>query len=304
MTQKFLLEEINLQLRSAYRKEFHKFQTLGEKSCCYKIKHELLRNESNQSKKFYRYRNFVGLGWHDSRLNSEIEDITADKITFVSASIFNDPYDCRLPIPLIKKAMLKDLSKKFPHQGEDELLENELLIRNFYEKKRAEVENRIKEIRDKIPVISFATRPDDMYFWSHYGGVHKGYCLEYEFGDDVFNNFMHPVEYVENWPEDFDELTNGKNGAIALIKSMDWVKEREWRMVGADNPGLRESIKIDRPSDIKISAIYLGLDFFKEPKLESKRIKLLTACDGKDIFQAKLKDDGFGIKFSHLAPPN
>lgn len=38
MTKILSVAEENFQLRRVYRKEFHKFQTLGEKSFCYEIK--------------------------------------------------------------------------------------------------------------------------------------------------------------------------------------------------------------------------------------------------------------------------
>ncbi len=303
-----LLEE-NLKLRSAYRKELHRLLISGVKDfgTANKIKNELLKNESNLSKKFYRYRSFWD--WEDLRLNSEIEDIKNGRCNLIDVSKFNDPYDCRIPLqPLMDHSQsdvfLIGLRNLLDQRCDDisinpELLplQKELAIRKEkagYENCLSELKTKkgllkeSKEIREKNRAACFATRPNDMYFWSHYGGVHKGYCLEYEFEDDAFG-FMHPVEYVENWPDDF----YWKSPASALIKSTDWLKESEWRIIAFGNV-------IKEISNLKISAIYLGLDFFKLPDTEPKREKLLKGLNVENIFQAQLKSDGFGIIFQEI----
>jgi hypothetical protein len=141
-----------------------------------------------------------------------------------------------------------------------------------------------------------------MYFWSHYGGIHKGYCIEYEFSEKLFGEKLHPVEYVSSWPKDFLELSkNGSNVASALIKSDDWSKEYEWRLMADFDASLNGGFrKISLPEGLKISRIYLGLNFYgdKDDEMEKRRALLLKACKNAEIdtCQVELNKDGFGFK--------
>jgi hypothetical protein len=79
--------------------------------------------------------------------------------------------------------------------------------------------------------------------WSHYGGDHKGYCLEFETTDHtpVFGEAQQ-VLYSDSYPIiDFFKTPKEKQvDLIFLTKYTGWSYEQEWRIVDFQNgPGLR-----------------------------------------------------------------
>ncbi len=239
-------------LRSQYRQNIHKHwndESSVEYSDLIKLKTEILESESNGSKKFYVYKRFVD--WSEERFQSEISDIENKQITLISPTEFNDPYDCKLPVGETWEFLKKQRSdpEKFKKQINNVIskekvevaknLPRNYTLRNYrrklrkdcYNQKMAEnSESHARDLSERLRkswrVACFSTNPSDMYFWSHYGGVHKGYCLEYEFGDEFFKN-IHPVEYVDKIPS-FEGLKSNRQ-SVALVKSKDWSQENEWR---------------------------------------------------------------------------
>lgn len=304
-------------LRSQYRQNIHKHwndESSVEYSDLIRLKTEILKTESNGSRKFYVYKRFVD--WSAERFQSEIFDIENKKITLIFPTEFNDPYDCRLPVGETWEFLRKQRSdpEKFKKNIKDFISNSEItknLPRNdrrkfgkeLYNRKIIETsESHAKDLSEKLRkswrVACFSTNPSDMYFWSHYGGVHQGYCLEYEFGDELFKN-IHPVEYVDKIPS-FEGLKSNKQ-SVALVKSKDWSQENEWRLISRnddlDENDYNNPIKKYSLGDAKISAIYLGLDFHKGQSeiLDIRRKKLLECFEGKNIFQTKMRDDEFKI---------
>ncbi len=308
---------MSLSLRSQYRQNIHKHwndESLVEYSDLIRLKTEILKIESNGSRKFYVYKRF--LDWSEERFQSEIFDIENKKITLISPTEFNDPYDCKLPVGEIWNFLKNQRSdpEKFKKQINDfisnsEITKNlpknqiEMLKEKFYNQKIIEdSESHAKDLSEKLRkswrVACFSTNPSDMYFWSHYGGVHGAYCIEYEFGDELFKN-IHPVEYVDKVPS-FEGLKSNRQ-SVSLVKSKDWSQENEWRLISKNDDenenDYNNPIRKYSLGDAKISAIYLGLDFYKGQSeiLDIRRRKLLECFEGKNIFQTKMRDDEFKI---------
>lgn len=306
-----------LSLRSQYRQNIHKHwndESSVEYSDLVRLKTEILEIESNGSRKFYVYKRFVD--WSEERFQSEIFDIENKKITLILPTEFNDPYDCRLPVGETWNVLKNQRSdpEKFRKEINDfisnsEITKNlpendiEIIKEKFYNQKIVEdseyhAKNLSEKLRKSWRVACFSTNPSDMYFWSHYGGVHKGYCVEYEFGDELFKN-IHPVEYVDKIPS-FECLKSNRQ-SVSLVKSKDWSQENEWRLISknddSDENDSNNPIRKYSLGDAKISAIYLGLDFHKGQSeiLDIKRKKLLECFEGKNIFQTKMRDDEFKI---------
>lgn len=284
------------------------------------IKQQILNLESDCSKKFYIYKALPD--WDDNRFESEILDIKTQKISLINPIYFNDPYDCKIPIQSVKDFLKnqKTVTGKFKLQksARNAIKEDCVLgampkqYRNKTAKKwnlsqqnrnvEEEAKRMIEDFKNDWRVACFTTKPDDMYFWSHYGSTHKGYCIEYSFDNESFNQFMHPVNYKQEFPN-FHFKEN--KCSIALHKSEDWIKEKEWRLLDRikDQDKDRNEVVRKHPlKGIEISAIYLGLDFSKNPtnievakKINLRREKLLECCKNIDIFQMKLLDNKFGM---------
>ncbi len=306
-------------LRSQYRQNIHKHwndESSVEYSDLIRLKTEILKTESNGSRKFYVYKRFVD--WSAERFQSEIFDIENKKITLIFPTEFNDPYDCRFSVgetwEFLRKRRsdperFKKLINNFFSNAEitKGLPRNyrRKLKKDFFEQQKtrtgeSDAKELVANLRKTLRVACFSINPSDMYFWSHYGGVHKGYCVEYEFGDELFEK-IHPVEYVDKIPS-FEGLESNKQ-SVALVKSKDWSQENEWRLISRnddlDENDYNNPIKKYSLGDAKISAIYLGLDFHKSQSkifdISIRRKKLLECFEKKNIFQTKMRDDEFKI---------
>jgi hypothetical protein len=327
----------NLELRGKHRKKAHDLWTQDIKGeeweDAHNIKRELFKMEvgenSFQTKKFYSYRNFADWKGDEKRLKAEIEDIAQNRITLVRPKIFNDPYDCRLPYSVALQSLSNvcdmDLMKYAEEAINQSPISNLLSTdqkreyaryiveerkNSFAEDPMPHVEGHVCVIRDLVAVKCLATSLSSMYFWSHYASAHKGYCIEYEIEDSDFDNLLYPVEYVNKWPEDYIKLINrrGSKAAFAIIKSLDWVSEYEWRILykfsnNEFNTMEREGrnfININCPKGIKITAIYLGLDFNKNDEKLRKAFEDFYKNSDKKVYKMKLQDDAFMIEVGDL----
>ena len=83
-------------------------------------------------------------------------------------------------------------------------------------------------------VTCFSERPDSILLWSHYGGGHCGFCLEFDTASPLLAK-LHKVTYSD----DLLELNTAKeimgDGSfimdILLRKASCWSYEEEWRAI-------------------------------------------------------------------------
>ncbi len=156
---------------------------------------------------------------------------------------------------------------------------------------------------------SFRNKP----IWSHYTDSHKGVCLTVK----VPNRLVYPICYstkriYEN--SDIDNIISlstksakksvdkdfsllGENKKIAYIKDRKWLYEKEYRVVfdKADEAGL---ICQDGKwfMSVKITNIYLGVNFFKNTEETKKEI--IEACKRNKIkiTQMVLSETDYSVK--------
>jgi hypothetical protein len=86
-------------------------------------------------------------------------------------------------------------------------------------------------------VTCFSERPDDILLWSHYGGGHRGICLEFDTASSALGK-LHKVTYTDDVPElnVVDELLGDGSFIMKalLTKAACWTYEREWRALHID----------------------------------------------------------------------
>ncbi len=320
----------NLQLRSEYRRKAYGLWTLRDSSSDedWKLALEMaLRDKKDlfslevdkyrvsEKRKFYSYRNF-------SYLDSTIDDIKNGNITLVNPALFNDPYDCRAgrkAMQSIVKSHLVKFRENLDLAISKQRVVNKVMGRNqdseididqLFTTVNAEVssheflDQRSEVARSTVFVKCFSTKLDSMYFWSHYSEGHKGYCIEYEVEELEFCKGFEPVEYVKKWPNDLDDLfTRNFSPSFVLVKSQDWSAELEWRIyhfLKHDEILGKKFIKCALPSGIKITAIYLGLDFEKNDENLKKTFENFYKNSDKKVYQMKLGDGDFGIEVGEL----
>ena len=177
-----------------------------------------------------------------------LDNLCRQVMYFGSPENFNDPYDCHTP-PTLRNwtddQLLAVLEKVgFPAPTKQMLAGRG--VRARLRKEWGEPMHILEEnlgrtyarICRKLGVACFSECRDNLRMWSQYGGRGKGFCLAFDTGDSSAfpADKIIPVQYSEHWPSAGDtiRLLDGKNPRKFLAhKSMDWVYEREWRLLGA-----------------------------------------------------------------------
>lgn len=83
-------------------------------------------------------------------------------------------------------------------------------------------------------VTCFSELPTNTLLWSHYGGAHRGVCLEFDTFSSWFQK-LHAVRYRDDIPE-FDIVDVLLDDAtrileVMLTKATCWSYEQEWRAI-------------------------------------------------------------------------
>ena len=99
------------------------------------------------------------------------------------------------------------------------------------------VEDQCSDFNTNKGISCFSECNDNMLMWSHYGGQHRGFCLEFRTNYEPFNK-LRSVRYCEALPElDLKQFMLEENYEHVLelfcTKSSDWSYEREWRAIHA-----------------------------------------------------------------------
>lgn len=164
-----------------------------------------------------------------------------------------------------------------------------------------------------LHILSLTNSYKNNLIWSHYTNSHKGVCLTVQ----VPNILVYPICYTKervyldsnidkilsegkiksksNVDSSYSYLSNAKK--IAYIKDENWMYENEYRIVfdKQDEDGLVfENHKWFMP--VKITNIYLGVNFFKNDIGLQKQI--FDACYRNKIKIAKvvLSENGYSLK--------
>lgn len=176
-----------------------------------------------------------------------LQNLKCHSVYFGSPSSFNDPYDCAL-IPRIKEPSeveIDEISARMISNPKTPEQVKQLLLSLPKPKIRAQLiqtaENIIRDQRDNINkvkgVACFSECNDNMLMWSHYGGQHKGFCLEFRTDFEPLTK-LRQVKYSQTIPEvDMAKFMIGNDYECLLdlfcTKSSDWGYEREWRALHA-----------------------------------------------------------------------
>jgi hypothetical protein len=139
-----------------------------------------------------------------------LENLSRRLIYFNSPMNFNDPYDCALS-PTIKalsdenvekirdrELCREDLSEQF--RAELQLESIESVRSRFLRIGERALEKAIQDFLTQRGVSCFSERRDNLLMWSHYGGSHKGFCLEFSTDSPPFRGRLHQVTYTTKMP--------------------------------------------------------------------------------------------------------
>lgn len=164
-----------------------------------------------------------------------------------------------------------------------------------------------------LHILSLTNSYRNKLIWSHYTDSHKGVCLTVKvpkhlvyplcystkriYEDSDVDNIILSSAKIAKKSVDNDFSTLNKNKKIAYIKDKKWMYEKEYRIVfdKDDESGL---IYEDGKwfMSVKITNIYLGVNFDKNK--EEIRKEIMEACKRNKIkvTQMVLSDSDYSIK--------
>ena len=192
---------------------------------------------------------------------------TEGTIYFSNPKDFNDPWDCR---PCYSKEVLNDpkkydrivkwfircdrkLNTSLPEQErsirKQELRSNRKLLEWMIDEMTSGME---KAVQSRYRVFCLSIHPDRPLMWSHYGGKHKGVCLEFSTQNKLFCAAL-KIEYMNQYPLfEVSEDNEGANIQPLLVKSNMWVEEDEFRLVATEAPYTFPEIPITNDGFLQI----------------------------------------------------
>lgn len=241
---------------------------------------EISFTATNHKMRYYSFRPFS---------EYSLKDIKNETISLAHPREFNDPLDTILVYwldqTIEKQGELDEIDLKFSLllKKVSENIKLRCLIGNQYE---VEGQSKIRNVEE----LSFL-------MWSHYAKSHTGFCVEYEFERDLFDNDVDEkkIQLIEavSYPQSI-KVENKPTFKTCLFEKSDfWKYEHEMRLVQFDvttpAPGEnREYPTISCKGMIK--AIYLGVRCSDKDKLD-----MIKAIGDKDIPLFKMEIDSTNV---------
>lgn len=235
-----------------------------------------------------------------------IKNLKRQSVYFGSPKNFNDPYDSALcanvrdltvdELPEALDALMNDsetpeqIKNILPHLPPAQQIEQLTAgIRNA-------VHNAREDYLNTRGVTCFSECNDNLLMWSHYGGHHRGFCLEFRTDREPFScERLRQVKYSTSIPEidpirfltstDFEQIME-----LLCTKSADWAYEREWRAIHRD----AGTVYTYEPDALK--AIYFG------PEIENQdRDMICLILNGQnpdvELYRGFRSESEFRVEF-------
>ncbi len=230
------------------------------------------------------------------------------QLYFPKPEKFDDPYDCKIQfpppnsakdfailagldeemkrtgqMPVVDKNKINDWNDKFQQQAERNLNQIKSTVSKLYAEQRARI--------SQWGIASFTERGEDMMMFSLYADHHKGFCLEFDTDDRMFDHAL-KVEYQAQISQiDIEaEMLDGETSVKKLLttKSPSWECEREWRI--PHDPG---NVLVSYNPDC-LTAVHLGLNL---DDFDEQRIKRALEIKGSRtrLFRMKISPADFRL---------
>ncbi len=242
---------------------------------------------------------------YDNRLDALDELINKKLLSFSSPSTFNDPFDCKVHYSLDVKHLSspsyrasaefliqRDLTRL--HQ-EGLFLEfnsaQELIDGNQLERIRENVQQRVRSNTRVHGIYCLSETPTNILMWSHYAEKHKGFCIEFEterLRSSLYDLFR--ITYSTSVPT-IDMFSTLPDDYIMpfLTKSVDWIYEKEWRLIYPNFMGQEANYKLHQLDVCPVTRVLVG------SKCELKN-EIIEICIPKNIPVIELSEQEAAYK--------
>ncbi len=274
-----------------------------------------MANPETHPEFLYKY-----ITWPDNKSEDQWRRriLTHNEMYFSSPLQFNDPFDCGVGFKW-EGLSLEDY-RNFVYEFVDSEITSDtdrmkmLLKMKETAKKFANkdvlaktVKKTIDIVNRKMGVFSLSGNLDSILLWSHYTSAHRGICLCYKFGElkefikgliRIYKSIIlfRRIIYSQQYPNVIPKNMNDEERFVAplLIKSLEWKYEDEYRVIGYNM-----ARKTYRYENYILGRVILGARINQEHKKEI--IDIIKNKHSKiNIFQAKLKDNEFGLDFEEI----
>ena len=248
---------------------------------------------------------------YESFCVQSIQNLKSQVIYFADPKVFNDAFDCRLPIQMqpltdddireVKVAWSKDQRRP---QSDREMI-RKMDVRGAGERLTTSLSETIEQNRQRYMqttgVACFTERNDSLLMWGHYGGRYAGFCLEFDTQYDPLRK-LQKVTYSDDIPlvqSKAGLLASGEDGyddiaeqvmKIYTTKAMDWRYEAEWRAMHVN------SGQAYHYESAALKAIYFGPEM---PMVHKEIIFLIMRGQNRDVrfFDGSRSPDKFKVEF-------
>lgn len=195
-------------------------------------------------------------------------------------------------IKLAKKNL--DITKE--NYKPDEIAED--IVNSMDKEHNLHIENYRDRVQKSILNCSFSEVNNSILMWSHYAKNHSGFCIEYNFKQlgekSDLTRMLQPVIY-KNEIFDMTPYVEDKNNSncliisyLAMIKSIEWQYEKEWRYSIAWGPSAKSFNKgVPIPT-----AVYLGAKMQQKDEIFIKEVAKEKSIP---VYKMKMKSNEFKL---------
>lgn len=216
---------------------------------------------------------------------------------------YNDPFEW---LPCLDKPTPDDVvsflrKRGWKYEGLESM--SQQLVEKFSATDRLVMAGARDALAEKLGVICFSARNDDLLMWPHYADQHKGVCYGFDTRTIQGMDFQ-PVVYTNERPLfGFNdaltpELSRAAYDRVALTKSRQWAYEQEYRVILHNRGKPVEPFLAFHPAFLH--SVYFGLRCAEETKESARAFLLTQELFHVQIFQAELHPRKYAVTFKQL----
>ncbi len=249
--------------------------------------------------KIYKYESFC---------TQALENLKNSSVYFATPKQFNDPFDCTTN-PLVAQPSLQEAqtfrATCFASNSTSDEVKKELekmsdpSLQLFLAGHGAEaLSDSIENFASNRGICCFSEDMSNLLMWAHYGGKHKGFCLEYSTGFHPFSSakivtYVQQIPVVSVMPLLYPEMDSTLIETLYCTKSNDWKYEKEWRILH------KEAGTLFRYPPEALTGVYFG------PKASQASIDVVALITKSinpkmQLWQGKLSNSSFAVEFNEI----
>jgi hypothetical protein len=230
--------------------------------------------------------------------------IKNNELYFAHPCDFNDPFDTKIVLDMsgqmekCTEVVLKSIESdpKYAYLSKEDKLKVAILVASSFENPKFNKfsgKEFAEKVASSVSVCCFSDKKDNLVMWSHYADNHKGICLQFMNGRDIFKGAF-KVNYESEYPKVnfFDPLIDIID-SLLLTKSKHWEYEDEYRIILEQPKGNKAFAE-----DILIGIIFGCQMDAAQKEYVSKLVK--SRKHPINLYQAKMKDFEFSLDIHPL----